>query len=108
MGTASDGTHVESFLIKGNGKKFIRHITLSKVAWESISHEPYIIGGLTFRWSDGSSDTAGTMFDAGTPNITKMEVPVGEHVSFVIGDSGWYVDCLTFVASSGRTIGKGY
>ena len=48
------------------------------------------------------------MFDAGSSNLTEIEVPDGEHVSFVIGNSGWYVDSLNFVASSGRTIGNGY
>ena len=46
------------------------------------------------------------MAEAGSPNLTEIEVPEGEHVSFVIGNSGWYVDTLTFVASSGRKIGQ--
>ena len=57
-------------------------------------------------WSDGSADTVGSMAEAGSPNLTEMEVPEGEHVSFVIGNSGWYVDTLTFVASSGRKISQ--
>eukprot|EP00092_Neocalanus_flemingeri_P005527 GFUD01005957.1.p1 GENE.GFUD01005957.1~~GFUD01005957.1.p1 ORF type:complete len:585 (+),score=168.00 GFUD01005957.1:112-1866(+) len=102
MGSAGDNPrHVQSFSMKGEGKKFIRKITLCTVLWD----ERTIIGGLTFRWSDGSSDTAGSMAEAGSPNLIEMEVPEGEHVSFVIGNSGWYVDNLTFVASSGRKIG---
>ena len=102
MGSAGDFPRQEkSFSIKGEGKKFIRHITLCTVMWDDRS----IIGGLRFRWSDGSSDTVGSMSDAGSPNLTEMEVLDGEHVSFVIGNSGWYVDNLTFVASSGRKMG---
>eukprot|EP00092_Neocalanus_flemingeri_P105419 GFUD01135128.1.p1 GENE.GFUD01135128.1~~GFUD01135128.1.p1 ORF type:complete len:531 (-),score=119.02 GFUD01135128.1:303-1688(-) len=102
MDSAGDNPrHVQSFSMKGEGKKFIRKITLCTVLWD----ERTIIGGLTFRWSDGSSDTAGSMAEAGSPNLIEMEVPEGEHVSFVIGNSGWYVDNLTFVASSGRKIG---
>eukprot|EP00092_Neocalanus_flemingeri_P058216 GFUD01069333.1.p1 GENE.GFUD01069333.1~~GFUD01069333.1.p1 ORF type:complete len:566 (+),score=144.80 GFUD01069333.1:433-2130(+) len=102
MGSAGDShRHVQSFSIRGEGTKFIRQITLCTVTW----YERTIIGGLTFRWCDGSSETVGSMAETGTSSLTEMEVPEGEHVSFVIGNSGYYVDDLTFVASSGRKIG---
>ena len=103
MGTAGDNPAVVNTVsVKGEGKKFIRHITLCTAEWDDRT----IIGGLTLGWSDGSADTVGSMAEAGSPNLTEMEVPEGEHVSFVIGNSGWYVDTLTFVASSGRKIGQ--
>jgi hypothetical protein len=103
MGTAGDNPAVVNTVsVKGEGKKFIRHITLCTAEWDDRT----IIGGLTLRWSDGSADKVGSMAEAGSPNLTEMEVPEGEHVSFVIGNSGWYVDTLTFVSSSGRKIGQ--
>merc|ERR1712210_323808 len=33
------------------------------------------------------------------------EVPEGSHIAFVLGRSGWYVDNLTFVLSTGRVLG---
>lgn len=102
MGTASDNPSlVNTVSVKGEGKKFIRHITLCTTEWD----ERPIIGGLALCWSDGSADTVGSMAEAGSSSLTEIEVPEGEHVSFVIGNSGWYVDTLTFVASSGRKIG---
>ena len=35
-----------------------------------------------------------------------MEVPDGEHVSFVSGNSGWYIDNLQFMTSSGKRLGQ--
>ena len=58
------------------------------------------------RWSDGSSDTVGSPADEASPDLIEIEVPEGEHVSFVIGNSGCFVESLTFVDSFGRKIGK--
>jgi hypothetical protein len=103
MGTAADNPAVlNTVSVKGEGKKFICHISLCTTEWD----ERTIIGGLTLHWPDGSGDTVGSMAEAGSPNLTEIEVPEGEHVSFVIGDSGWYADTLTFVASSGRILGQ--
>ena len=103
MGTAGDTLDVTNTVsVKGEGKKFIRHITLCTAEWD----ERTIIEGLTMRWSDGFADTVGSMAKAGSPNLTEIEVPEGEHVSFVFGNSGWYVDTLTFVASSAMKIGQ--
>ena len=38
--------------------------------------------------------------------MATLEVPEGEHISFVIGNFGWYVDNLVFISSSGRPLGN--
>jgi len=102
MGSPGDNPrHVKTHSIKSGGKKLIRHITLCTVVWDDRT----IIGGITLQWSDGSSDTVGAMSDSGNPSLIEIEVPEGEHVSFVTGNSGWYVDTLAFVSSSGRKLG---
>lgn len=103
MGSAGDyPRNVENFNVRGDGKKFIRHISICTVLWDDRS----IVGGLKFKWSDGSEDTVGTMSDEDTNNIIEMNVPEGEHVSYVFGNSGWYVDCLSFVTSTGKRLGS--
>ena len=106
MGNAGDNAKfLKTISAKGEGKKFISHITICTVEWDPRE----VIGGLSLRWSDGSSDTVGSMAEAGSPYRTEMKVPEGEHVSLVFGGcgwSGWWVDTLTFVASSGRKIGE--
>ena len=38
--------------------------------------------------------------------MARLEVPQGEHVSYVVGNAGWYVDNLVFISSSGRPLGR--
>ena len=52
-------------------------------------------------WSDGTEDNVGQGEVAAC-----LEVPQGEHISYVLGNSGWYVDNLVFIASSGMPLGK--
>jgi hypothetical protein len=100
MGSPGDNpSHEKTVIVTSEGKKFIRSISLATVEWD----ERTIIGGIRLGWSDGSSDTVGS--EPVTPNRIDMEVPDGEHVSFVTGNSGWYVDTLSFFASSGKRIG---
>ena len=59
------------------------------------------VGGLDLGWSDGTEDVIGH------GNIAaSFEVPLGEHVSYVVGNFGWYVDKLTFISSSGKPLGE--
>jgi len=100
MGAPGDNpNHLRTVRVSGEGKKFIRTISLATVEWDGRT----IIGGIRVLWSDGSSDSVGA--DAGDDNRIDMEVPDGEHVSFVSGNSGCYIDNLHFVASSGRRLG---
>lgn len=100
MGVPGDNpNNLGQVTISGKGKKFIRTITLATVEWDGRT----IIGGIKLVWSDGSSDTAGA--EPVAPNRVDMEVPDGEHVSFVSGNSGWYIDTLSFVSSSGKRLG---
>ena len=52
-------------------------------------------------WSDGTEDAIGYGEVAAT-----LEVPQGEHVSYVVGNFGWYVDSLTIISSSGKPLGQ--
>ena len=52
-------------------------------------------------WSDGTEDIVGEGELAAS-----LEVPQGEHVSYVVGNFGWYVDNLVFIASSGVPLGE--
>ena len=52
-------------------------------------------------WSDGTEDIVGEGELA-----ANLEVPQGEHVSYVVGNFGWYVDNLVFIASSGVPLGE--
>ena len=59
------------------------------------------VGGLDLVWSDGTGDAIGYGEVAAT-----LEVPQGEHVSYVVGNFGWYVDSLTIISSSGKPLGQ--
>ena len=52
-------------------------------------------------WSDGTEDVIGYGEVAAT-----LEVPQGQHVSYVVGNFGWYVDSLTIISSSGKPLGQ--
>ena len=52
-------------------------------------------------WSDWTEDIVGSG-EVGA----RLEVPEGEHISFVVGKFGWYVDNLTFISSSGKPLGN--
>jgi len=100
MGSPGDHPkHLRTVRISGEGKKFLRNISLATVEWDGRT----IIGGIRVVWSDGSSDSVGS--ECAAPNMVDIEVPAGEHVSFVSGNSGWYIDNLHFVASSGKRLG---
>jgi len=103
MGSPGDNpNHLRTVIVSGEGKKFIRTISLTTVEWDGRT----IIGGIRVLWSDGSSDSVGAdAGDAGDANRIDMEVPDGEHVSFVSGNSGWYIDNLQFMTSSGKRLG---
>ena len=59
------------------------------------------VGGLDLGWSDGTEDVIGH------GNIAaSFEVPLGEHVSYVVGNFGWYVDNLIVISSSGKPLGE--
>ena len=75
--------------------------SLGTIEWDGRT----VIGGISLKWADGTIDTVGTIGEDGN-RICEMEVPDGEHISFVIGNSGWYIDSLTFVTSSGRKLGS--
>ena len=64
-------------------------------------HDHYIVGGLDLGWSDGTEDVVGSGEVAAS-----LEVPHGEHISYVVGNFGWYVDNLSFISSSGVPIGE--
>ena len=61
---------------------------------------------LGLSWSDGATTSLGER--EGTEHTASFEVPDGEHVSFVIGYTGWYVDNLSFILSNGKILGKLY
>ena len=104
-----------SFSCSGEGEKFIRKIMVKTVIWQGRVVIGYITpldkrldltlvlvtGGLDLTWSDGTEDRIGEG-EVGA----RLEVPQGEHVSCVVGNSGWYVDHLVFISSSGRPLGR--
>ena len=59
------------------------------------------VGGLDLGWSDGTEDVVGS-----GEVVASLEVPHGEHISYVVGNFGWYVDNLSFISSSGMPIGE--
>jgi len=100
MGTAGDRPRTErKFNLQKN--TWLRKISLGTIEWDGRT----VIGGISLKWADGTIDTVGTIGEDGN-RICEMEVPDGEHISFVIGNSGWYVDSLTFITSSGRKLGS--
>merc|ERR1719450_172077 len=81
----------------GAGKKFIKKLHLStRDEWDGRT----LLCGFSITWSDGTES------EVGHGNVTATyEVPDGEHVIFVYGWSGWYVDNLSIILSSGKVLG---
>ena len=81
----------------GDGKKFIKKIQFStRDEWDSRT----LLCGFAITWSDGTES------EVGHGNVTAtFEIPDGEHINFVFGWSGWFVDNLTLVLSSGKKLG---
>ena len=82
----------------GAGKKYIKKLQLStRDEWDRRT----LLCGFSITWSDGTESEVGHANVAAT-----YEVPDGEHISFVYGWSGWYVDQISIVLSSGKILGK--
>jgi len=81
---------------------WIKGVMVKLVEWGG-SPMP-IVGGLVLQWADGRQDRCGVEEDE-VDGLRLMEVPEGAHIAFVTGRSGWYVDNLTFVLSTGRVLG---
>ena len=75
----------------------IQTVTLKASIWDGR----IVISGISLKWTDGNEDIVGDGEVA-----AEYEVPEGEHISFVYGFSGWYVDNLTFVLSNGKLLGE--
>ena len=75
----------------------IQTVTLKASIWDGR----IVISGIRLKWTDGNEDIVGDGEVA-----AQYEVPEGEHISFVYGFSGWYLDNLTFVLSNGKLLGE--
>jgi len=89
---------ISSFDVRGNGEKYIRKIDVNTNTWDGRT----VIAYLGLSWSDGATTSLGER--EGTEHTASFEVPDGEHVSFVIGYTGWYVDNLSFILSNGTML----
>jgi len=92
---------IREFRAEGEGKKWIRGVRIKTVTWDGRE----VVGGMALAWSDNTQDCFG-MSEEEAINIPLSEVDEGHHVSFVFGRSGWYVDALAFVTSSGKILGS--
>ena len=98
FGTFEDMPRViRYFDLKRTEEHFIQAVTLKTSIWDGRT----VISGIVFKWEDGTEDGVG---DGEVAAV--YEVPDGEHISFVIGASGWYVDKLSFVLSNGKFLGE--
>jgi len=78
----------------------IRGVMVKLVEWDGRQ----VVGGIVLFWANGHQDRFGVEEDE-VEGLRLMEVPEGSHIAFVLGRSGWYVDNLTFVLSTGRVLG---
>jgi len=78
----------------------IRGVMVKVVEWDGRQ----VVGGIVLLWANGHQERFGVLEDE-VEGLRLMEVPEGSHIAFVLGRSGWYVDNLTFVLSTGRVLG---
>lgn len=93
-------TKIETFKYCGDQwkHKVIRKITFFTETWDGR----LIVSGLRLGWSNGREDLLGGC----EREAASFDVPDGEHISFVIGNTGWYIDNLSFICSNGKDLGK--
>jgi len=78
----------------------IRGVMVKVVEWDGRQ----VVGGIVLHWANGQQDRCGVEENE-VEGLRLMEVPEGSHIAFVLGRSGWYVDNLTFVLSTGQVLG---
>ena len=88
---------IHEFDVKRMDENSLHTVTLKTSTWDGRS----VISGMVLKWTDGTED----QFGEGEV-VAEYEVPEGEHISFVYGFAGWYVDNLTFVLSNGKLLGE--
>jgi len=93
-----DGRKISSFDVRGNGEKHIRKIDIYTNTWDGRT----VLGCLNLYWSDGATIPLGRR--EGADLAASYDIPDGEHISFVIGNAGWYVDNLSFILSNGTML----
>ena len=89
--------HIREFDVRTTEENSIQNVTLNTNIWDGRT----VISGIRLKWSDGRDDIVG-----GGEVAAEYEVPEGEHISFVYGSAGWYLDNLTFVLSNGKLLGE--
>ena len=92
-----------NFEFCGNGEKgkFIREIRVKTSLWDDRT----LVSGLSIKWSN--DDGKDQITEAGGGDVAaELVVPEGEHIGFVYGSTGQYVDSLSFVLSDGTLLGK--
>lgn len=88
---------IHDFDVRKMDENSLHTVTLKSSIWDGRT----VISGMVLKWTDG------TTYQCGEGEVTaEYEVPEGEHVSFVYGFAGWYVDNLTFVLSNGKLLGE--
>ena len=87
---------LSDFNISGCGDKVMRKISVLTDVWDGRT----VVSGLKIVWSDESEDMVG-----GGDVAAEHIVPEGDHISFVVGNRGWYIDNLSFICSSGKEFG---
>ena len=111
---------VSRFSCFGEGKKFIRKVTIRTDVWANTT----VISGLGLTMVAEDMEVDEVTVGAGEV-AAEYEVPDGEvrvkkqkfsvepivtrtfqHINLVYGYSGWYVDNLTFILSNGKQLGK--
>ena len=111
---------VSRFSCFGEGKKFIRKVTIRTDTWANTT----VISGLGLTMVAEDMEVDEVTVGAGEV-AAEYEVPDGEvrvkkqkfsveliltrtfqHINLVYGYSGWYVDNLTFILSNGKQLGK--
>ena len=90
--------HIREFdFQRTDGENSIQTVTLNTRIWDGRT----VISGIRLKWTDDNDDIVGDGEVA-----AEYKVPEGEHISFVYGFAGWYVDTLTFVLSNGKLLGE--
>ena len=89
--------HIREFDVRTTEENSIQTVTLNTRIWDGRT----VISGIRLKWTDGRDDIVG-----GGEVAAEYEVPEGEHISFVYGSAGWYLDNLTFVLSNGKLLGE--
>ena len=93
-------TTVGEFAIEGGERRWISGVKVRVV--EHAGSE--VVGGLVLHWTDGAIDRLGVGEEEALA-LPLLEVPQDQHIAYVYGSSGWFVDRLAFVLSSGKLLG---